>query len=42
MLGRLANALDDAVGLRLMELPITSEAVYRGLGRAAGDPLPEE
>jgi len=25
-----------------MELPITPEAVYRGLRRAAGDPLPEE
>jgi CO/xanthine dehydrogenase Mo-binding subunit len=38
----IANALDDAVGVRLMELPITPEAVYRGLRRAAGDPLPEE
>jgi CO/xanthine dehydrogenase Mo-binding subunit len=38
----IANALDDAVGVRLMELPITPETVYRGLRRAAGDPLPEE
>jgi CO/xanthine dehydrogenase Mo-binding subunit len=38
----IANALDDAVGVRLMELPITPEAVYRGLRRIARDPLPEE
>jgi CO/xanthine dehydrogenase Mo-binding subunit len=37
----IANAVVDAVGVRLMELPITPEAVYRGLRRAAGDPLPE-
>jgi hypothetical protein len=36
------NAVDDAVGVRLTELPITPEAVYRGLRRATGDPLPEE
>jgi CO/xanthine dehydrogenase Mo-binding subunit len=30
------------VGVRLTELPITAEAVYRALRRAAGDPLPEE
>ena len=38
----IANALEDAVGVRLLELPITSEAVYRGMRRACGDPLPEE
>jgi hypothetical protein len=36
------NAVDDAVGVRLTELPITPEAVYRALRRATGDPLPEE
>jgi CO/xanthine dehydrogenase Mo-binding subunit len=35
----IANAIEDAVGVRIMELPITSEAVYRALRRAAGDPL---
>ena len=38
----IANAIYDAVGVRLTELPITAEAVYRALRRAAGDPLPEE
>ena len=35
----IANAIHDAVGVRLTELPITAEAVYRALRRAAGDPL---
>jgi CO/xanthine dehydrogenase Mo-binding subunit len=35
----IANAIHDAVGVRLMELPITPEAVYRALRAAAGDPL---
>jgi CO/xanthine dehydrogenase Mo-binding subunit len=38
----IANAIHDAVGVRLTELPITAEAVYRALRRAAGDPLPED
>jgi CO/xanthine dehydrogenase Mo-binding subunit len=38
----IANAIHDAVGVRFTELPITAEAVYRALRRAAGDPLPEE
>ena len=38
----IANAIDDAVGVRLTELPITPEAVYRALRTATGDPLPEE
>jgi CO/xanthine dehydrogenase Mo-binding subunit len=38
----IANAIHDAVGVRITELPITAEAVYRALRRAAGDPLPEE
>ena len=38
----IANAIEDAVGVRLMELPITPEAVYRALRATAGDPLSEE
>jgi CO/xanthine dehydrogenase Mo-binding subunit len=38
----IANAIHDAVGVRLMELPITPEAVYRALRAAAGNPLEEE
>lgn len=38
----IANAIQDAVGVRLFNLPITAEAVCRALRRAAGDPLPEE
>jgi CO/xanthine dehydrogenase Mo-binding subunit len=38
----IANAIDDAAGIRLFELPLTPEAVYRALRGAAGDPLPEE
>jgi len=37
----IANAIEDAVGVRLTELPITPEAVYRALRMAAGDSLPE-
>ncbi len=37
----IANAIDDAVGVRLTELPLTQEAVYRGLRAAAGQPLDE-
>jgi CO/xanthine dehydrogenase Mo-binding subunit len=35
----IANALDDAVGVRLMELPLTAEAVFRALREKAGEPL---
>ena len=38
----IANAIHDAVGVRITELPITAEAVYRALRREAGDPLAEE
>jgi CO/xanthine dehydrogenase Mo-binding subunit len=38
----IANAIEDAVGVRITELPITAEAVYRALRQAAGDALPEE
>ena len=36
-----ANAIDDAVGVRLMELPLNPEAVLRGLRSKAGVPLDE-
>lgn len=35
----IANAIDDAVGVRLTSLPLTAEAVYRGLRAQAGRPL---
>ena len=38
----IANALDDAVGVRLTELPITSEAVFRALREKEGHPLAAE
>ena len=38
----IANAIDDAVGVRITQLPITAEAVYRALRRGAGDPLGDE
>jgi CO/xanthine dehydrogenase Mo-binding subunit len=34
-----ANAIDDAVGVRLMELPLTPEAVLRALRAKEGTPL---
>jgi CO/xanthine dehydrogenase Mo-binding subunit len=37
-----ANAIDDAIGVRLMELPLTPEAVLRALRSKAGAPLEEE
>ncbi len=36
------NAIADAVGVELMELPLTSEAVFRAIRAAQGAPLPEE
>lgn len=38
----IANAVHDAVGVRLTELPITPEAVYRSVSAASGRPLPED
>jgi len=38
----IANALDDAVGVRLMELPITPEAVLRALRVMEGRPLDDD
>ncbi len=35
----IANAIDDAVGVRISELPITPEAVYRAIRARNGDPL---
>jgi CO/xanthine dehydrogenase Mo-binding subunit len=37
-----ANAIEDAVGVRLTRLPLTPEAVYRALRAANGKPLGEE
>jgi CO/xanthine dehydrogenase Mo-binding subunit len=37
----IANAIDDAVGVRLMELPLTPEAVFRALRQRDGKPLEE-
>jgi CO/xanthine dehydrogenase Mo-binding subunit len=35
----IANAIDDAVGVRLTELPLTAEAIFRALRAKAGNPL---
>jgi CO/xanthine dehydrogenase Mo-binding subunit len=37
----IANAIEDAVGVRITSLPITAEAVYRALRAAQGRPLPQ-
>jgi CO/xanthine dehydrogenase Mo-binding subunit len=36
----IANAIEDAVGVRLTELPLTPESVLRALRAAQGRPLP--
>jgi CO/xanthine dehydrogenase Mo-binding subunit len=38
----IANAIHDAVGVRLTQLPRTPEALYRALAAAEGAPLKEE
>ncbi len=38
----IANAIDDAVGVRLTELPLNPEAVYRAIRAKAGKPLEDE
>lgn len=38
----IANAIDDAVGVRLMTLPLTAETVYRALRQKQGKPLKDE
>jgi CO/xanthine dehydrogenase Mo-binding subunit len=37
----IANAIEDAVGIRLTSLPLTAESVYRALRAAQNDPLEE-
>jgi CO/xanthine dehydrogenase Mo-binding subunit len=38
----IANAIDDAVGIRLTELPLTAEALFRALRAKHGKPLEDE
>ena len=38
----IANAIDDAVGVRLTDLPLTAEAIFRGMRIHAGQPLQED
>jgi CO/xanthine dehydrogenase Mo-binding subunit len=35
----LANAIDDACGVRIMEMPLNAETVYRALRKKQGKPL---
>lgn len=37
-----ANAIEDAAGVRITEMPITPEVVYRALRTAAGQPLEDD
>jgi CO/xanthine dehydrogenase Mo-binding subunit len=37
----IANAIEDACGVRLTSLPLSAEAVYRALRTAQGEPLEE-
>ena len=38
----IANAIDDAIGVRLTELPLSAEAIFRALRAKAGKPLGDE
>jgi CO/xanthine dehydrogenase Mo-binding subunit len=38
----IANAIEDAVGVRLTSLPLTAEAVYRALREKQGKPLEDD
>ena len=38
----IANAVEDAIGVRITDLPLTPEVVYRALRSAQGEPLEEE
>jgi CO/xanthine dehydrogenase Mo-binding subunit len=38
----IANAIDDAVGVRLTELPLTAESVLRALRAKAGNPIGDD
>jgi CO/xanthine dehydrogenase Mo-binding subunit len=35
----IANAIDDAVGVRLTEMPFNAETVFRALRAKAGQPI---
>ncbi len=37
----IGNAIADAVGIDMSELPLTPESIYRALRAAAGEPLPD-
>jgi CO/xanthine dehydrogenase Mo-binding subunit len=37
----IGNALEDAIGVAINDLPLTSEAVFRAICAARGEPLPE-
>jgi CO/xanthine dehydrogenase Mo-binding subunit len=37
----IGNAIADAIGVHITDLPITPEAVYRAIQKAKGTPLPE-
>jgi len=37
-----ANAIEDAVGVRITEMPITAEAIFRALRAKAGTPLEDK
>jgi CO/xanthine dehydrogenase Mo-binding subunit len=38
----IANAIDDAVGVRITEMPLTAEAIYRALRAKQGTPLEDD
>jgi CO/xanthine dehydrogenase Mo-binding subunit len=38
----IANAIEDAIGVRITSLPLTPEAVYRAIRAARGEPLEDE
>ena len=38
----IANAIEDAVGVRITQMPITAEAVFRGLREIQGRPLGDD
>lgn len=38
----IANAVADAVGVRIFELPVTAEKVFRGLKERGGEPRPRQ
>jgi CO/xanthine dehydrogenase Mo-binding subunit len=38
----IGNAIADAVGVRLLEMPLTAESVFRAMQAAKGNPLPED